>query len=268
MIVARRAILDRARSMMWWSIGIAGLMLFTMALFPSIEGNSDFERLADNMPEAMRSLFSLDSAVPLTSAPGYLQARLYGSLLTVLLLVFAIGAGGRAVAGDEEDGTLELILMHPVARRRVLLERYGAVVALVLALAAVACVTAVVFGAPFGALEGVSLPGLAAANAGAGLIALLHGTIAFVVGAVIGRRAPAVGVAAAVAVVGYLVQGLAGLSDAVEPLRALSPWHWYLDRNMLAEGVPAAAFVLPVAVCAVLLVPAVVRFVRRDTGVG
>ena len=149
-----------------------------------------------------------------------------------------------------------------------LLERYAAVVALVLALAVVSLVTAVVFGLPFGALEGVSLPGLVAANAGAGLIALLHGTIAFVVGAAIGRRGPAIGVAAAVAVVGYLVQGLAGLSDAIEPLRILSPWHWYLERNMLAEGVPPAAFVLPVAVCAVLLVPAALRFVRRDTGVG
>jgi ABC-type transport system involved in multi-copper enzyme maturation permease subunit len=37
-----------------------------------------------------------------------------------------IAAGTRAVAGDEEAGTLELILAHPVSRRGLALRRLGA----------------------------------------------------------------------------------------------------------------------------------------------
>ena len=39
-------------------------------------------------------------------------------MLPLLLLVYAIGAGSRAIAGEEESGTLDLLLAHPLSRRR------------------------------------------------------------------------------------------------------------------------------------------------------
>src|SRR5258708_23895304 len=38
-----------------------------------------------------------------------------------LLAVFAVAAGTKAIAGDEEAGTLDLAMAHPVRRVRVLL---------------------------------------------------------------------------------------------------------------------------------------------------
>jgi ABC-2 type transport system permease protein len=84
---------DRRRSLLWWSAGMVGLVLFTVALFPTVEGQESFEELADQLPEAMRSLFGFDGGVPLTSAPGYLHSRLFASLLPLVLLVFGIGPG-------------------------------------------------------------------------------------------------------------------------------------------------------------------------------
>lgn len=66
------------------------------------------------------------------------------------------------------------------------------------------------------------------------------------------------------AVAGYLVQSLLGLTDALRPLRFLTPWHWYLERNMLAEGAAPAAVVIPVLVSAVLLGVGWAAFLRRD----
>jgi uncharacterized membrane-anchored protein len=47
-------------------------------------------------------------------------------------------------------------------------------------------------------------------------------------------------------------------------VRQLSPWHWYLDRNLLAEGPASAAVVVPLAISAVLVGVAWAMFRRRD----
>ncbi|HEX2118416.1 MAG TPA: ABC transporter permease subunit, partial [Acidimicrobiales bacterium] len=255
---------DRRRSVLWWSVGVVGLVLFTVALFPSVRGQESFEELANELPEALRSLFSFDEAVPLTSAPGYLQGRLFASMLPLVLLVFGIGLGARAIAGSEQDGTLELLLANPVTRRAVVVQRYLALLTMIAALTLVFAISLVVLGAPFGALDDVSLVGLAGACVGAFGITVLHATVAFAVGAATGRRAFALAAATTLAVAGYLLQGLLGLSDAVQPLRFVSPWHWYLGRNMLAQGVATDAIVVPLLVAAVMFAAGAAAFLRRD----
>lgn len=264
MIVLRRSIQDRWPRILWWCLGLVVLVVTSVALFPSIQKEVNFEELTESLPAAFRSLLAFDDAVPLTSAPGYLQVRLFGSLVPVVLLVFAIEAGANAIGGSEEAGWLELTLMHPVTRVRVALERYVAMFSLVFGLTAVLFTSLIAFSPPFGALEGVSMSGLAVASAAVGLLALLHGTFAFAIGAATGRRAPAIGVTTAVAVAGYLINGLGAISDVLRPLRPASPWYWYLQRNMLAEGPQFSGIALPLLLCPVLLFVGVKAFQRRD----
>jgi ABC-type transport system involved in multi-copper enzyme maturation permease subunit len=67
-----------------------------------------------------------------------------------------------------------------------------------------------------------------------------------------------------VAVAGYLVETVLAAAGDLGILRQLSPWNWYLDRNLLAEGATPAAILVPLVVGAVLLAVAWVVFRRRD----
>ena len=263
-VVARRLVADRRGGAGWWAAGLVALVVLSVAFFPTLRAQESFDEVMRDLPEAMRSMFGIEEAIPVTSAPGYLQGRLFSLLAPLLLIVFGIGAGSRVIAGSEEDGTLELVLSTPATRRQVALGRYAASVGLLAGLTLVLAVSVLATAPPFGALEGVSVPGLLAACAGAGALALLHLTVAFTVGAATGRRAPAAAAATVLAVTGYLVQGLAAVSDVIHPLRLVSPWHWYLGRNMLVQGVAPEAFVVPVALSAALLLVAIVAFERRD----
>ncbi|MBW8825979.1 MAG: ABC transporter permease subunit [Acidobacteria bacterium] len=264
MIVFGRFIRDRRRGLVGWSLGVVVAVASTLALFPTVKGQTSYNDLIDNLPRALRESMGLSAAVPFTSGPGYLQSRLFSTFLPILLLVFAIAAGARALGGAEEDGGLELVLANPVSRRHVLAGRYLGVVALVATLGAVALVALVVVGAPVGALDGVDRAGLLAAAVAVVGLALLHGTIAFVAGAVSGRRGPAVVAGAGVAVGGYLVQVLAASSPSLHAVGLLSPWQWLLARNMLATGPAWTALVLPVVVSAVLVVAGSTVFEQRD----
>jgi ABC-2 type transport system permease protein len=263
-IVAAQLLRDRRRSTLWWIGGLVGLVLFTVALYPSIRGQVSFDEVLAELPEGFKALIGYEGTVPLTSPPGYLHARLFATLAPLLVLVFGIGAGAQAIGGSEDAGTLEPLLANPVTRDRVAVERYLAIVALLLLLVAVLTVALVTLGPPFGALEGVPTAGLLGACAGVFGIGLLHASLAFAVGAATGRRAPAVAVATAVAVAGYLIQSLLSLTDALRPLWAVTPWHWYLDHNMLAEGPAPAAIVLPLLVSLPLFLAGWAAFRRRD----
>jgi beta-exotoxin I transport system permease protein len=196
--VARRWLADRRRGLAGWCLGVTGLVLFTVGFFPTVRGNEAFDKLTEQLPAGIRSLVGLSPGAPITAAPGYLHARLFSTLVPLLLLVYAIGLGARAIAGTEEDGTLELLLANPVTRPRVVLERYLANTALLVAVTAVLLVALTVSGLPIGALDGVSRTGLGGAVTGAFAIALLHGSIAYAVGAATGRRATAIAVATTV----------------------------------------------------------------------
>jgi ABC-2 type transport system permease protein len=264
MTIAHRWLLDRRRGLAGWCIGVAGLVVFTVAFFPSVEGNETFDELTDQLPAGLRSLLGVTQGAPITSAPGYLHARLFSTLVPLLLVVYAIGLGARAIGGTEEDGTLELLLAQPVTRTRVALERYLANTTLLAATTVVLVVVLAIAALPVGALDGVSATGLAGATTGAFALALLHGSIAYTAGAATGRRTPAIAAATTVAIAGYLVEGLVAVSDAVRPLRHVSPWHWYLGRNMLTDGIAPDAVAPPLLLSAVLLAAGIHLFARRD----
>ena len=264
MIVAARLVRDRRWSTLWWALGFVGLTFFTVALYPSIKDQPSIEELLADMPDAFKSAIGYQQSVPLSSPAGYLHARLFSTLVPLLAVVFGIGAGARAIGGSEEAGTLELLLANPVTRSRVLLERYLATFALLAGQLAVLPVALLILGPPFGALEGVPAANLLGACVAVFALGLLHGSLAFALGAATGRRGVAVALATTVTVAGYLVETVLGAVGDLGPARQLSPWHWYLEHNMLAEGATLAAVALPLAVTAVLVVASGVLFQRRD----
>lgn len=171
---------------------------------------------------------------------------------------------GRCIGGLEEAGRLEPLLANPVTRTRIAVERYLAGVALLVVLFAVFTAATIGLAATVGVLGGVRVSGLLGACAAAGALGLLHLSLAYAIGAATGRRGPAVGVAAAAAVGGYLTYSLLSLVEALAPLRFVTPWYWYLQRNMLAHGVPPAAIAVPVLLSLALFATGWLWFNRRD----
>lgn len=265
MIVGTRAVRDRARSVLWWSLGIAASTALMASMFPSIAGNDALQKMFDDMPAAVKMLAGAPEGVSLVSPAGYIHSKLLAATLPTLLLIFGIGAGATAIGGSEQDGTLELLLSNPVTRTRVAVERYLALVALLAALTAVGAVSLVISLKAVGSgLENISVGYSIAAVAGCGMIALVHASLAFAAGCVFGRRARAVAVATVIAVGGYLFEGITATSSDLHALGAPSPWHWYLSDIIIIDGPSITAFALPLVASVVFATAGVAAFNRRD----
>lgn len=267
MTILVRFLRDRIKGGIWWGVVAAVLVLTTVAFFPSLEGDENLEKTIQDLPEGLRGLFGLDEGASITSPPGYLHARLFSSLLPVLLIAYGVNLGVRAVAGSEDDGTLELLLSSPRSRRAIATARFGGAVAALAALALGAGAVLLATAPAVGLLDGLSVGRLVIAVVAAFFLGLTHLAIAFGVGAATGRPSLAMGVAAAVAGAGFLLNGLGAVSDPADAVAVISPWRWAIGENLLVKDPGVAAILAPLVVSAVVASAGVALFARRDTRV-
>lgn len=256
--ITRSVLHGQRRGLLGWGIALAGVSLLYTGFYPSMGGGEDLQALLDSMPEGFVEALGYDAV---GTAAGYVQSTVFGILGPVLLLVFGIATGARLVAGQEEDGTLELEFAAPVSRRQVYLQRLAA---LWIDLVVLVVVVAVATGLLSAVLDmEVSVQALFAVTLPLLLLVVGFATLALATGAATGRRGLAIGVAAGLAVLAYVFNAI-GPSAGVEWMSTVSPFGWYLADDPMLEGldvggVPALAVVPVVAATAGL-----VAFERRD----
>jgi ABC-2 type transport system permease protein len=260
--VLRWVLRVQRRALIGWGVALGLVTAMYVSFWPAMGDTAEMQALIDSMPEALVTAMGYDA---MGSPAGYLESTVYALLAPILMLVFALGLGARLIAGDEEVGALELEATGPVGRRRVLLERYAALVLGVVSLGTVTGVVSLAFAGALGMDIGTGP--LIGATVGLILLVLALGSVAFAVGAATGRRALALAVGATVAVLGYMANALAPLLDDGAWLERLSPFFWYLGNDPLNEGLGVAGAAALAVLALVSLGVAVLAYERRDLGV-
>lgn len=244
--VLTKTVRDQARGLIGWGIGVSVLVALIAALWPSVR-DMNLEGFLGAYPEVFRELFNIES---IATGPGFLNAELFSIILPALFIIYAVGRGARLVAGEEEGGTLDLLVVTPVSRRRLLVEKAAGLAVGVTVLGGILFVVLVLSSAAFG-IELGSGPSAVAALAMV-LLGIEHGWLSLAVGAATGRRVTALAVAGSVAVAGYLLFALGAIVDVVEPWRPLSPFTHALEAGPLNGGVPMKFALMPLAALAFL----------------
>jgi ABC-2 type transport system permease protein len=251
---------DQRRALVGWGIGLALVALMYASVYPSIVASAeDLRSYIEKLPEAFQNLIG---GQDYTSPGGYLRSEFFSMMGPILFLVFAIGAGSRALAGEEEARTLDLLLSTSFRRRDLVWSKAAAIATTSFALGAVSFVAIAAFG-PLFALT-VPLVDLAAACAMLVLLALSFAGMSFAVGAITGSRAMANGLAGAVAVVAFILNALGPSVAWLRPLRPASPMRWYMEPDPLATGLSAVSVLVLVAIAVAGFAAAWVGFERRD----
>lgn len=255
--VLAKTLRDQRRAIAGWGAGIVATVAIMAALWPSVREMFDDEMLAD-FPEVMQRLFDLET---MATAAGFFNIELFSIVMPAVLIAYGIGRGSRLVAGEEQDGTLELVIVTPVSRSRILLDKAAGLAIGTAALGAALGVTIVVASA----VVGMAIPTTHVAIGAVAmiLIGVQHGWLALAVGAATGRRALAIAVAGVWAVSGYLLHVLGALVDAVAPWQRLSPFTQAIGAGPVSGDVPIGFVWLAVSSIA-FVAAALPLFERRD----
>lgn len=237
------------------AIGLIAVMAAVGALFPAV--GHTIGRL--NIPRGVSDLLGGADYGTIT---GWFRSEI-GSIYGPLVIGALTITGASAVtAGEEEDHIVEVVLAYPIRRSTLVLAK-------AVAIAATAVVIA--FGTWIGIIVGVALGGggitLAHMTAFAVQLAFFGfatGAIAVALGAATGRRSLASGVAAAVAILGWLINGFAPLVSGLAWLKYLSLFYYYAGHDPLASGIGVSGLIVLGALAVVLTGLAMAAIERRD----
>jgi ABC-2 type transport system permease protein len=255
---------DQYRPLLWWGSSLIALALMVALFYPSIQAMPGFNAMIESAPEALMRAFVGD-ITDITSPEGYLNSQLFFFLVPLLLLIYAIGFGSAAIAGEEEQGTLDLLLANPLPRWRVVIDKFYAMVVATLALAL--CFWLGLVGGALAVQMEIGVGQITAATLSAVLLALVFGTLALALGCATGKRGLSAGVASGVAVAAYFLNAFAPLVEGLAPYRKLSPFYTYIGGDPLTNGLNWVHVIVLLGLTLVLLIVARITFDRRDLGV-
>lgn len=253
---------DGRRWLLGWIGAIAAVGGMYAAFWPSFD-NPEILEFLEQYPEAiMEALNYTDIA----TAAGYLNATVYGLIVATLSIVFALSAGARIVAGDEEQGTLDLVLAHPVSRTRLALSRFAGLVvgAVGISMGLLLVILAI---SGVADLSGIPAGNLAAMHLQLVLFAVFFGSLSYAIGSATGRRGWALGIGAGVAVFAFAANGILPQVGGLEWTEAFSAYHWLNGGKPLDNGLQVWDSLLMLGLSAVLVSAGTWGFTRRDVGV-
>ena len=254
---------DRRRSMIWWVLGSFGYLVAITATYTFfIEQREAYESLLADYPDALLAVFGIESGAQLLTPDGYLTSQAFGWLVPLLALALGIGVGTAAVAGEEEAGTMDLLLALPLTRSSVILQKLAAMIVLLLTLG-IAVFAGTVVGAASIDMD-FSIANLASASLSGVLLGLVFGTLALAVGAATGKRGTCLGVSSGAALVAFLIHTLAPMVDWLEPFHPLTPFYYNAESQPLVNGLHWGHAGILIGLSTLFVVIALVAFRRRD----
>jgi ABC-2 type transport system permease protein len=244
----------------WVAVGLGLMTGYFALLFPTYSKIVDMNSLLEKMGPAAKLLGA--QVGDASSLIGFLHIELFSMILPAGIVAFAAGTASGFTAGEESRGTIDVLLSCPVSRRRVVLQKWVAVMIATIATAAAVWLFAVA-GA---ALSSSALPGDRLAEALVMLVLLgwAFGAIALAISAETGNRGAAIGITVAGMVAMYLVDALANIVDGLNAIRPLSLFRYYMGSDPLRNGISLPDAAVLVIVAAVFLAASVILFERRD----
>jgi ABC-2 type transport system permease protein len=243
-------------------LGMVALTVFVLGIWTGQmydQIDQGLSTLTESLPD---SVLALEGGVDMSTAAGWLTGEMYSSTVPVAVIALGVVVGSRAIAGEERARTMGLLLANPVSRRHLVLQKSMAMFVL-LSVLGVVTFCGVLAGSELGGLD-VPPVDIAGMTLLAVLLGAVFGTLALALGAATGSSHLAGGGAAGAAVLAYLTNWLFPLSESLEPLARISPFHYYLDGAPLAEGVDPAHVLVLALLSAGLTVAASALFQKRD----
>lgn len=238
-----------------WFIAIAGITFITMSVYNSFSNGAIGDSL-QSLPPALQKIAG--SADSFKTIDGFVSQQIFALRMPVLLIILSIALFVGLTAGEEQGGLVETQLSLPLKRSRLLREKLLAGFAVVLM-------------ASLGSLVGVGLGLLATHHTynyfdmlpmliNCIMIALNFGLLGAAIASVTGLKAPALGVASALAFLSYLVNSMAPSVDYLKSVDRLTLFHYYGTSGGYHWGYLG----VQVAVMAVLLAISFSEFTHRD----
>jgi ABC-2 type transport system permease protein len=236
-------------------LGLIAVIMIVGALYPSLKDT--FGKL--NVPEGVANLLGGADYSTLT---GWLQSEIVATYGPLVFCAVGITTAVATTTGDEDERVLATLLAHPILRTRLLIAKTLALALLILTVSIATWIGFLIGVAIAGG--GISAAHLAAQAAHLGVLGLTFAALALALGASTGRKMIAAGGATGLAILGFLVNGLAPLVSGLTWTQYVSPFYYYSSQEPLTNGAQWGHLAVLASVSLALVGIALAGFRGRD----
>lgn len=255
-----KSLRDYRWAILGWGIGLGLAVYAQYATFASALSGASTAQLQ----QLMQQFSFFGETRKLNTPGGFVTFKMMG-LLPEILGIWTVLAGARMTRGEEDRGTLDILLSTPHSRLSLLGQK---LLALATATGLICVLIAVWIMGGMASAKVTVDPGAALlATADAGLVAFFYGALALLLAQVVGRGAAA-GWTGGLMVFFFLLDGTGRAVSSSAGLRYISPSYAY-DLNVpLVPGYAPqwGALIVLVGLCVVVSAAVVPLFLRRDVG--
>ncbi len=251
---------DQRWALLGWALGLALLSLYLAYIYPFVNRAAEMMKVLETLPPVVKNLIGKSQFM--ATPEGFFNLQPFSILLPLLFIVFAIARGSDAISGEEERGTLDLLLANPLPRRRLVVEKSLAHGAALLMLSIVFWLAMAVCTRLFGIT--LNAGRLAAVILSCWLLGLVFYSLSLACGCWRGRKKFSIGVSGGLAMVTFLVNAYAPMVESLRPYRILSPFYFYNGNNVLSNGIILSHALLLAGLAAFFFCAALFAFNRRE----
>lgn len=213
---------SRRGAIIGWGLGLSFFPVVYLGIYPAFaEQMSSFQSLME-LPiyQAM--------GITMASFEGFVASTVT-NIVPILLSIYAVIMGVNTLAGEEENGRLELIVALPIPRWQIATVKAIAIgITLFLILVIVSAASALTFMAIESQVETAVTPlALFFSLLAAWPIVMAVGMISLFLGAFCPTRRIAAMIAAVIVVIGYFGSNLAGMLASLEKVQKLFLFYYY-----------------------------------------
>ncbi|MBN1285236.1 MAG: ABC transporter permease subunit [Anaerolineae bacterium] len=257
--IFRKTLFDTRKSTFGWGLVLALLGLLVVLMYPTIQGFEGLDKIIEALPPALKALTG--DVKDFSSLEGLLATKFF-SMGPLILAVYAVQFGAAGLAGEEQHGTMDLLMSAPVPRWQVVIEKFAA---FALSLVVVLLITflGVVVGVALTPNITVSWQHVFEATMNLAPIALTFGALTFLFSTSLPYRLPGGVIAVGMAVAFYMLHLMGQMSSALEPVQVINPFYYHGTRTLF-DGMNWGNVIVLLAASAVLLAASVFTFERRD----
>lgn len=263
-VIFKRSLWDSRLGILAWGIGLAVTALVELLLFPSI--SKAFAGMTELLSSPLYRAFLGEAAdaASFATPQGYIAMYMM-AFVPLYLAVYAVILGLGITAGEEERGTIDILLGTPIPRWQVIVEKFAALVVIMTCILLLNSI-----GAMFGVLltpELQTLPLTRLLEAAVAMlpITLLMAAFALFFSTVLRSRSLAAGLTGALIIGSYFVTNLSEVArEALSTVKQFSFYSYYSPMQTMQEGVIWPEFALLLALAVALVGLSLVAFQRRD----
>jgi ABC-2 type transport system permease protein len=249
-----------------WGIGLAALAITMGSLFDMMVGSNEMmdvlNAYAATMPE-FAEIFNLSA---MNNPVGWLDVE-YFAFVPLIIGLFATGAGASLLARDEEGGTLDLILAHPISRTALFWGRFLANTLVIIILLLISWASLLL---PMTWSENFTIPAFELLLPFTSLFGILmfFMTLSLLFSMLLPARRMASMITGFLVAASFFITLLSGVVDELERVADFSPMTYLETTTAIEDGLNLVWFGIFIAIDLVLVLISWQLFQRRDVRVG